>query len=278
MKNSIVAFFFLGFTSQVFAEKIIDFRCGGSEPSFSMTTHGNTIEYASPGEDIGDIQITERKIKGADIHIRAKSKEGASFDIIISPDKSCVSDGVGKSGKDTHKIKFTLNKGTNVGCCSAILSTTAEKITESNWQKHPEIVAVKKIYEMNQKSRKQWSTSTKKWEYCEPYVDTSRSLTASKNGQPRIYIHSGGSEDSSATLEHHYDDKGQLRFVFITGGAMNESKLEQRIYFNEAGERVWEMQKYTAGPGYTFPNPWPKKELTFDPKAAFSATNKCGKD
>ncbi len=154
-------------------------------------------------------------------------------------------------------------------------SALANKITEKNWKTAPEVVEVRKIYEANQKAKKSWKMQSKKWGYCQPGEDMSRMLIADDKKVPRIYSHSGGSEDSSLTFENYYDENGKLRFVFITGGAVNGSKLEHRIYFRANGDRFWELQKYVKGPGYTFPNPWPKEEMAFDPSAAFSAKNEC---
>jgi hypothetical protein len=92
----------------------------------------------------------------------------------------------------------------------------------------------------------------------------------------RYYEKQGGSDDSALKLQHYYDEAGRLRFVLITGGAVNGSELEQRIYFDEQGKRIWEEHKYTKGPGYTFPEIWPAEQLQLhDAAAAFAAKSPC---
>jgi hypothetical protein len=122
-------------------------------------------------------------------------------------------------------------------------------------------------------------TSERKFAYCEPYEDTLRKLTVDSRGIARRYETQGGSEDSSLTTEQYYDQGGALRFVFITGGAVNGSVLEHRIYFDEAGKRIWEEHKYIKGPGYTFPEVWPDERIQrSDPARAFAASSPCPVD
>lgn len=153
----------------------------------------------------------------------------------------------------------------------------AGKITEKNWKQNPEIIQVRKIVEANQKLKKNWKKLDRVWNYCEPGVDTQRILYTDGKNIGRIYSNSGGSDDSSVNLESHYDENGKLRFVFITGGAVNGSKLEHRIYFRANGDRFWELQKYVTGPGYTFPDPWPQDQIVTDPLTAFEAKHPCVK-
>jgi hypothetical protein len=151
-------------------------------------------------------------------------------------------------------------------------------ITSSNWRTHPSIKAVRDVVAgvdagANQKLFK---VSTAKFEYCEPYEDTLRRMTVDSHGIVRMYEKQAGSDDSSLTWKHYYDDHGQLRFVFITGGAVNGSKLEHRIYFDEGGRRIWEDHKYVKGPGYTFPEVWPEDQLQIkDAARAFAARSPC---
>lgn len=92
----------------------------------------------------------------------------------------------------------------------------------------------------------------------------------------RRYEKQAGSEDSSLTWQHYYDDSGRLRFVFISGGAVNGARLEHRIYFDESGQRAWESHQYLKGPHYSFPKVWPDEQLQkVDPAKAFSAPSPC---
>lgn len=150
-------------------------------------------------------------------------------------------------------------------------------VQEANWQKNPEVLAAKKVFQANQKDRSRWTSETKKWDYCQPHADTDRTIVRDERKVARIYIHSGGSDDASLTRESHYDKNGKLRFVFIAGGAANGSALEHRIYYRANGDRFWQNQKYTAGPGYSFPKDWPENDVTKDPEAAMKKKHECGK-
>jgi hypothetical protein len=124
--------------------------------------------------------------------------------------------------------------------------------------------------------RKSFKVRTREFEYCEPYEDSLRTLAVDAGGRVRYYERQAGSDDSALKWEHYYDEAGRLRFVFITGGAANGSKLEHRVYFDENGKRIWEEHKYTTGPGYTFPEIWPDEELQRKAVAdAFNATSPC---
>lgn len=153
-----------------------------------------------------------------------------------------------------------------------------EEVTKANWQGHPKIKAVRAVVQTVKTglSRKSFKARTREFEYCEPYEDALRTLAIDAGGRVRYYENQAGSEDSSLKWEHYYDEAGRLRFVFITGGATNGSTLEHRIYFSEDGKRIWEEQKYTKGPGYTFPAVWPDEQLQrTNVSAAFAAKSPC---
>lgn len=161
---------------------------------------------------------------------------------------------------------------------SVASAQSSAPITRTNWQRHPQIKAIRQVVEsVNAGIRKSVFKSSKRvFEYCEPYEDTLRKIAVDSSGVVRRYEKQGGSEDSSLTWEHYYDRAGRLRFVFISGGAANGAHLEHRIYFDEGGRRIWESHKYTKGPGYSFPEVWPDDQLQkADPANAFKATSKC---
>ena len=153
-----------------------------------------------------------------------------------------------------------------------------DEVTKSNWQRHPKIKASRTVFQAVKTglSTKAFTIKTRKFEYCEPYEDNSRTIATDARGRVRYYEKQAGSEDSALKWEHYYDEAGRLRFVFITGGAANGSELEHRIYFDEDRKRIWEEQKYTKGTGYTFPAIWPDEQLHFSNAAtAFSAASPC---
>lgn len=154
----------------------------------------------------------------------------------------------------------------------------AQQINKTNWQKDPRIVAVRQIVSGIQAGlkRRAFKISERKFEYCEPYEDTLRRMAVDAKDLVRLYVKEAGSDDSALKWQHYYDHGGRLRFVFITGGAANGSELEHRVYFDDAGNRIWEEQKYVKGPGYTFPEEWPDSDLQkAEPARAFAATSPC---
>lgn len=155
---------------------------------------------------------------------------------------------------------------------------TNDEITKANWQQHPKIKAIRAIVQSVKTGMSGKSLTTRKrvFEYCEPGADTIRLIAADSSGRTRFYQNEGGSEDSSLKIEQYYDEAGRLRFVFITGGAVNGTELEHRIYFDETGKRIWEEQTFKKGPGYTFPQVWPDEELQLtDAVGKFSSTSPC---
>jgi hypothetical protein len=156
--------------------------------------------------------------------------------------------------------------------------TKAVQVTKANWNEHPKIKAVRAIVASINAglSKKTLKVSVRKFEYCEPYEDTLRRKAVNSKGLVRMYETQAGSDDSSLTWKHFYDEAGRLRFVFITGGATNGAELEHRIYFDEDGKRIWEEHKYVKGPEYTFPEVWPDDQLQLkDPAGAFAAKSPC---
>ncbi len=150
-------------------------------------------------------------------------------------------------------------------------------IIESNWTSHPRILEVRDIYHDIREAMDSGNLDieVREFEYCEPYEDTLRAIYRTKDGTVQVYKYEGGSDDSALKLEFYYDRGGVLRFVFITGGAFNGTRIEHRIYFDGNGKRIWEMQKLIAGPGYTFPHEWPREALVFEPLKVFSALSPC---
>jgi hypothetical protein len=155
---------------------------------------------------------------------------------------------------------------------------TGGEITKANWRQHPKIKEVRAIVQTVKAgmSRPGWTTKKRTFEYCEPGGDIERVLSTDQSGQARFYLNEAGSEDSALTTEHYYDETGRIRFVFITAGAVNGSNLEHRIYFDETGKRIWEVQTYTKGPGYTWPEVWEEELLSItDAAGKFAANSSC---
>ena len=135
---------------------------------------------------------------------------------------------------------------------------------------HPTIVAVRRVYQSVEQdiARGRLKKEQRVVEDCSPWGDR-RTIFVGVAGRIRKYVIEGGSDDSALVTRHYYDPMNRLRFVFITGGAVNGSRLEHRIYFDESGARMREDHAYPTGPGYTFPGIWPEGEVSRDPRLSY---------
>ena len=159
----------------------------------------------------------------------------------------------------------------------AFAAAESNPVTADNWLKHPKTIAVRNIYKSVEDgiSSELFKVERRAFEYCEPYADVSRAISTRRDGLVRKYQYEGGSDDSAIKVSHYYDDRGTLRFVLASGGAVNGTKVEYRVYFDEAGKRFWHDYRLVAGPGYTFPPVWPDEWLIREPRASFVARNSC---
>ena len=173
------------------------------------------------------------------------------------------------------KILFVILIGLFSG---SVFASDNNQINESNWQNHPQIKAVREIFNQVEGEIKYKNVIElrKVFEYSEPYLPTLKVIYVDKFNTVSKYIEENGSGDSALKFNYYYDQIQILRFVFITGGAVNGSQLEHRIYFDSSGKRIWEIQRYVKGPGYSFPKVWPKNQLVFDPWKEFNKKDNKG--
>jgi hypothetical protein len=129
-------------------------------------------------------------------------------------------------------------------------------ITMENWLEHPEIRQIRSIYTSVQEMRGSGRLiqSTRQFEYCEPSY-TYRAIYRSSKGVIRLYELQGGSDDSTVSLEHYYDEEGALRFVLVSYNAVNGTNVEERFYFSQSMEKIWEDRRELAGPGWAWDTP-----------------------
>jgi hypothetical protein len=133
----------------------------------------------------------------------------------------------------------------------------------------PAIAAIRGIYQAVERDIAAGRTKREQRSVdCGP-LGEERTIHTDAAGRVRKYVVEGGSEDSMLVIRQYYDVLGRMRFVFITGGAVNGSLLEHRIYFEEGGARIREEHRYTKGPGYTFPSVWPDEHLATDPRRSY---------
>ncbi len=155
----------------------------------------------------------------------------------------------------------------------------AAAIDRKSWRTDPRIVAIRSLVEANEAAIKSRKWPAVKRTVCEseerPF---GRGATVARDGQGRIrkYVTVAGTDDSAYTIEHQYDDRGRLRFVFAKAGAFNGSEETYRLYFGEDGGEIWRHAE-SRGPGYTFLRPpqFPDEWLVRDPVEDLAAPKRC---
>jgi hypothetical protein len=155
-----------------------------------------------------------------------------------------------------------------------------EAITEANWQQHPKIRAIRKMVASVDAGVKRgtFKTSQRRFDVdnCNDGSESLRRMAVDSKGIVRRYKTRGGTEDYLLTFQHYYDEAGRLRFVYIIGGAVNGTRIQHRIYFDEAGKRIWEAHKQLSGLGKTGFSDFPDDQLSIsNPAKDFAAASPC---
>jgi len=160
-------------------------------------------------------------------------------------------------------------------CLTSALMAAA--ITERNWLNHPKIREVRRIYNKIQAAKKKGRLRVEKktYPYCHPPTDQKRVLYRDSRGNvAQLTVHRG-SDDSATSIENYYDTNSKLRFVFITGGAVNGTQFSHRVYLSKSKKIIWEKYKKLKGPGYPFPRKWPKSNLIHAPAKYMRSKRVC---
>ena len=144
-------------------------------------------------------------------------------------------------------------------------------ISESNWQRHPQIKTIRGIVSsINAGLKKRgFKVSERKFESCGESFFTLRRIAHNAKGAVVWYEDYSEGEDSSWDYHQYYDDSHRLRFVLIVVYAANGSRDQHRGYFDETGKLIWQNRKTLKGPGYftpqnveELPKEDPEKEYT----------------
>lgn len=155
-------------------------------------------------------------------------------------------------------------------------SPDEEPITRKNWSSHPQIMAVRSLVQQHEEAIKTKRFKVEERTDCEleGAGSESESIARDPAGKIRKYVHEVGGEDSAYRAQAHYDERGRLRFVFATRGAVNGSSGEFRFYFGEDGKKIWTDVK-EKGPGYTWISDFPESWLVKDPEKAWKNPPPC---
>lgn len=159
-------------------------------------------------------------------------------------------------------------------------SQDTKKITEANWQQHPEIRAIRRIVRSVDASLKQgnYKIARREFEVCPNQYFTVRRIARDSKGVVAWYEDYFEYEDGSYNFHYYYDHVGRLRFILAFARAANGTREELRIYFDETGKRLWKIDKLLKGwgcPGCFSGYSDSDEGLAFDPAKAFANDEGC---
>jgi hypothetical protein len=131
----------------------------------------------------------------------------------------------------------------------------AEEINDANWQRHPKIMAIRKIVNSINEGlkRRAFKTSERQFESCPDTYFTMRRIARDAKGRVAWYEDYSEGEDSSWDYHQYYDQAGRLRFALIIVYAANGTREQHRAYFDESGRLIRQSRKLLKGPGYFAP-------------------------
>jgi len=157
-------------------------------------------------------------------------------------------------------------------------SSAGGLLTKENWQKDARVQASEAIVRSVNTgiTGGTIATSRRMFEYCQPYGIVERDIAKDSQGRVRMYEERGGSDNSDRRIRRYYGDTGQLRFVIITDTARGGGELVQKVYFDEAGKRLWVDSKVTGVPENALPSNYLDDVLMVEnPAKAFAAPSPC---
>jgi hypothetical protein len=120
-------------------------------------------------------------------------------------------------------------------------------VTIYNWERHPLILQALRVAD---DIDAEMTANRLRIDTKEACADAPSGITFTKAtdavGKFHCLFTTAGSDDSAASASMYYDGKGVLRFVSAFRGNVNQGSTERRIYFNAAGDRIFEIVR-TAG-------------------------------
>ena len=146
----------------------------------------------------------------------------------------------------------------------------SQEINDKNWQKHPTIIAIRRIVNSANAEVRSGAFKTEH-RICEEGWFSRLRIARDSKGTIRWYQHYQEGEDSSWDDNFYYDDAGRLRFVLMTSYAANGTREQHRAYFDESGRLLYHGRRLLKGAGYFGPPVEDLKELVhMDPKKDFA--------
>jgi len=154
------------------------------------------------------------------------------------------------------------------------------EITEANWQRNPQIIAIRGIVGPINAGLKSgaYKTSEREFNNCEGQFFVIRRIARDSKGAVAWYEDYLEGEGATWDFQYYYDSAGRMRFVFAMARSTNGTREQLRIYFDEKGKRLWKNDKFLKGPGCPgcFSAYYDSdKALAFDPGKDFANDEGC---
>lgn len=141
-----------------------------------------------------------------------------------------------------------------------------QEVTPENWERHPRIVEIRKLYNETQSRLTAKKLKYQKKDYtvlprsCRgTYPMEYVSLATDAEGRVRLYTTAQRiSHDDLLTTQYYYDDNGKLRFSYVTNKSDGLATIEYRIYLDENGKVFWDVRTEAkkATFGESSQDPW----------------------
>jgi hypothetical protein len=154
------------------------------------------------------------------------------------------------------------------------------EITAANWERNPQIIAIRGIVGPINAGLKSgaYKTSEREFNNCEGQFFVIRRIARDSRGAVAWYEDYLEGEDATWDFQYYYDSAGRLRFVFAMARSTNGTREQLRIYFDETAKRLWKNDKFLKGPGCPgcFSAYYDSdKALAFDPGKEFANDEGC---
>lgn len=147
-------------------------------------------------------------------------------------------------------------------------------VNKTNWQSHPAIVKIRRIVTVIDRAERAGRlVSAHCWK---EEWDQERTIWRDSRGRALKYVKRICGEDSCWKYSQYYDNRGTLRFVLAEIGAIPDTHIEYRHYFDADGKRIWSQRRLLSGPGYPVgDDEWNAGRAALNPEQEFSRD--CGK-
>lgn len=135
-------------------------------------------------------------------------------------------------------------------CAAAEPPKPEPEITEKNWEQHPKIVEIRKLYNdiesklANKKLKYQKKNFAKLPRSCRgTYPTEYLAIATDRANRVRLDVRAQRiSHDDLMTTRNYYDEDGHLRFVYRTEESPGFATVHYRMYLNEQGKMFWDVK------------------------------------